>query len=222
MHGSPANRTARAIGPWLVIGVVALAVAACGSSSPSGSPTGAASAETSAAPTSAPSVAASAAASPSAASEAPSGGASGSPAASADVGPCSPSDIKVVATNAGGAAGSRGADVQITAIGEASCRLPSRPMVALLDATGQPVLQTPITVDADGPLVSGPSPVQFTYEFSNWCSPTVSTPWTVVLATGVGAVPVTGLTYQEADLPPCNGPGQPPSITASGWTAAGS
>ena len=127
-----------------------------------------------------------------------------------------------MATDAGGAAGSRGADVQITAIGEATCRLPSRPMVALLDATGQAVLQTPITVDADGPLVSGPSPVQFTYEFSNWCSPTVSTPWTVVLATAVGAVPVTGLTYQEADLPPCNGPGQPPSITASGWTAAGS
>ena len=218
MHGSPAHRTARAIGPWLVIGVVSLALVACGSSSPSGSP----SAPTSAPSVPAPSVPASAAASPSAASAAPSSGASGSPAASADIGPCSPSDIKVVATDAGGAAGSRGADVQITAIGAATCRLPSRPMVALLDATGQAVLQTPITVDADGPLVSGPSPVQFTYEFSNWCSPTVSTPWTVVLATAVGAVPVTGLTYQEADLPPCNGPGQPPSITASGWTTAGS
>ncbi len=127
-----------------------------------------------------------------------------------------------MATDAGGAAGSRGADVSITAIGEATCRLPSRPMVAMLDPTGAAVLQTPITADAAGPLVSGSTTVAFTYEFSNWCSATPSTPWSVVLATTVGAVPVTGIVYQEADLPPCNGPGQPPSITTSDWTTAGS
>jgi len=210
MHGSPAHRSARSIGLALLAGALSLAVAACGSSAASASSTTAASTAASAPATpAAPTVAA---------SGAPSTAASGSPAASAEVGPCSPSDIKVVATDAGGAAGRRGADVAITAIGAASCRLPSRPMVALLDPSGQAVLQTPITVDAEGPLVSGSAPARFTYEFSNWCAPSASTPWSVVLATAVGAVPVSGITYQEADLPPCNGPGQPPSITTSDWT----
>jgi len=106
----------------------------------------------------------------------------------------------------------------VTAIGEAACRVTSKPMIALMDPSGQVVLQSPIQIDDAGPVVSASAPSGFTYEISNWCSPTTATPWTVVLATSVGAVPVTGIQYGTDDLPPCNGPGQPATLTTSDWT----
>jgi Protein of unknown function (DUF4232) len=144
-------------------------------------------------------------------------GGSGAASPSGELNPCGPNDIEVEATDGGGAAGSRGADVSITAIGEAKCRLPSSPMVALLDPSGKALLQTPITVDSDGPVVSGDDSVTFTYEFSNWCAPTTATPLVAVIATAIGTIPVTGIQYGPDDLPPCNGPGQPAQLTTSAW-----
>ena len=206
--------------PWaslvtasVLVAAVVLVAAGCASNvTVTATPTQPQSAAASASVEPSPSVA-SAAPSASTATAAPSE--SASPGASAEVGPCGPNDITVTATDAGGAAGSRGADVTVTAVGQASCRLTAHPMVAFLDAGGQVVLQTPIQV-GDGPLVSAASPASFTFEMSNWCAPT-STPWTVVFATSVGTVPVAGIRYQQADLPPCNGPGEPPSLTTSDW-----
>ena len=117
-----------------------------------------------------PTASATATASPSASS-----GASTTPAASptasassAAVADCGPGDLTVTGGPWGGAAGSRGADVTVTA-GATACRLPARPVVALADPTGKDLVHSTLPVTGDGPVLAAGSSRAFSFRVSNWC-----------------------------------------------------
>jgi Protein of unknown function (DUF4232) len=141
-----------------------------------------------------------------------------SPSGSAPAGPCSTVDIKASDGPWGGAAGSRGADVTVTATSTASCLLPPRPVVAIVDATRTVVLQAKPVV-ATGQRTLGPGrPASFSIIFGNWCDPAPKLPLHPVLVLDSGLVEIGGLALATVDdLPPCNGPGQPATISATDW-----
>jgi hypothetical protein len=140
--------------------------------------------------------------------------ASSSPAAAA----CAGADITATGGPWEGAAGSRGSSIVVTNAGSVACALPADPTVAMLDQAGTVVLaNTPPQSGAGPTLVSGSS-VGFSLVIGNWCDQQVTFPLHFSLALAADAVEVDGLFATTLDdLPPCNGPGQPPSISTSGW-----
>jgi len=135
-------------------------------------------------------------------------------------GPCVVTDLAVAADPWGAAAGSRGADVAVQNQGGASCSLPSGPSVAILDDSGGTVLEGSADAVSDGlTLVPGAS-ASFTILFSNWCDETVALPLHVVLRVGDEGLQIPTLDLAAGDLPPCNGPDQPPSLSINAWAAS--
>jgi hypothetical protein len=137
---------------------------------------------------------------------------------SAPAGPCSTADIKASGGPWGGAAGSRGADVTVTITRIGSCLLPPRPVIAIVDATRTVVLQTkPVVATGERTLAAGQT-ASFSMIFSNWCDPAPKLPLRPVLVLDSGLVEIGGLALATVDdLPPCNGPGQPATISATDW-----
>jgi hypothetical protein len=118
----------------------------------------------------------------------------------------------------GGAAGSRGADVIVRNQGSAPCVLPMEPTIAIVDPAGNAVLQSPPALGASGPTIQPTGSASFSFEFSNWCQPSVNLPLHALLVLASGSVAVGGLSaVTQDDLPPCNGPGQPASLSTTGW-----
>ena len=171
-----------------------LALAACGNTpSPS--------------PSVAPSTVASATAAPS--SEAPS--------ASAAAGACVATDIEASGGPWGGAAGSRGSDIVVQNHGSAACLLPAGPTVALLDAGGAVLLSTPARAGS-GPTISPGGTIGFSLLIGNWCAQGTPLPIHFRMALASDAVDIANLVVSTTDeLPPCNGPGQPASLSTSDW-----
>jgi hypothetical protein len=147
------------------------------------------------------------------------GGASAAPSAPPPTA-CSTADVRVSGGPWGGAAGSRGADVTVSVTGTGSCLLPPRPVVAIVDATRTVVLQTkPVVASGERTLTPG-GPTAFSILFGNWCDPSPKLPLRPVLVLDSGLVEISGLALATVDaLPPCNGPGQPASLSASDWRA---
>jgi hypothetical protein len=116
----------------------------------------------------------------------------------------------------GGAAGSRGADVVVTA-GNGSCQLTAAPVVGIADKSGAVLLNSHLPVGADGPLVSAAAAYTFSFQLSNWCDEGTALPLQAVLALASGSVEIAGATLAAADLPPCNGPGQPAMLSTTDW-----
>jgi Protein of unknown function (DUF4232) len=134
---------------------------------------------------------------------------------------CSAADVSATGGPWGGAAGSRGADVAVTSTSGSPCVLLPRPVVAVLDAAGDVVLEARPVVATGTPMLSAGSSAHFSIMFSNWCSPSPKLPLRPVLALDEGFVEIAGLTLTTVDaLPPCNGPGQPPTISATEWRAS--
>jgi hypothetical protein len=134
---------------------------------------------------------------------------------------CSAADVTATGGPWGGAAGSRGADVAVTSTSGSPCVLLPRPVVALLNAAGDVVLEARPVVATGTPILSAGSSTHFSIMFSNWCSPDPKLPLRPVLALDEGFVEIGGLTLTTVDaLPPCNGPGQPPTISATEWRAS--
>lgn len=187
-HASRHRRPRSAI----VVLLGALLVAACGnppSPSPSASPS------VSASPSTAPSSAA--------------------PSATATA--CTAADIRATGGPWGGAAGSRGSDIVVENHGSIPCLLPAGPAIALVDAGGTVVLSTPAKA-GEGPSVAPGGSVGFSLVFGNWCSEGTPLPLTFQLALAGDAVGIGGLAASSVDdLPPCNGPGLPPSLSATDW-----
>jgi hypothetical protein len=131
---------------------------------------------------------------------------------------CTAADLQASGGPWGGAAGSRGADVSVALKGAASCLLPPRPVVAILDATGVVVVQAaPVVASSQPPLAAG-APASFSILFGNWCAPGPKLPFRPVMVVDGATVEIAGLSLTTTDaLPPCNGPGQPASISATDW-----
>lgn len=137
--------------------------------------------------------------------------------ASPAIGQCTTADIDATAGPLGGAAGSRGADVVVTTSGSVSCRLPASPAVAVVDPAGNVLLHSQLPLTADGPLISPTGSLRFSFQLSNWCDRSVTTPLHFLLTLAGGSLDISGLTMAADDLPPCNGPGQPASISTTDW-----
>jgi hypothetical protein len=124
----------------------------------------------------------------------------------------------VTAAPWGGAAGSRGTDVTVVNQGPSDCVLPSGPQVAVVDAGGNVLAQSRQAAGGAGTAIQPNQTIGFSVLLGNWCNQSVSLPLHVRLALTSGAVDIAGSTLATSDdLPPCNGPGQPPSLSASEW-----
>lgn len=188
----PSRGTPRGL---LVAGLIGLLlVAACGNPpSPSPSPT----------------------ASP---STSPSAAATTSPSASAEPAACTAADLTATGGPWGGAAGSRGSDVVVENHGTVACLLPAAPTVALVDAAGTAVLSNAPAPAGSGPALDPGGSAGFSVVLGNWCDQSVGLPLKISMALATGSLDVVNLTIATLDdLPPCNGPGQPATISATDW-----
>ena len=184
------NYPLRALRGTLLISLAILA-AACAPATTSPSPT--------------PSAAATAAASAAATAAATAGGA------------CSPDDLALTGGSWGAAAGSRGAEVSVENRGSAACTLPAGPSVAILDAAGTSLIESQPPADEPGPTLEPGRLTTFTILVSNWCEEGTALPLRVILRAGAAGIPIPGLDMTADDLPPCNGPGQPATLSANPW-----
>jgi hypothetical protein len=143
--------------------------------------------------------------------------ASTTPPGSADES-CASTDLRVTGGPWGGAAGSRGTDVAVENRGSSSCRLPAGPVVAILGATGGLLLQSgPIRV-GQGPTIRPNGAISFSLVFGNWCAEPLTLPLRFQLALAAGPIEIAGVSMASRDeLPPCNGPGQPASLSTTSW-----
>jgi hypothetical protein len=147
----------------------------------------------------------------------PSGAAAPTTAAGAA---CTAADLSATAGGWSAAAGSRGADVLVENAGSSACVLGATPSVAVVDDAASVLLETdpgePGT--GEGPTLEPGGTATFTVLASNWCDEPVGLPYHLVLRADGGAVQVGGLDVATADdLPPCNGPGQPATLSANAW-----
>jgi hypothetical protein len=133
---------------------------------------------------------------------------------------CASTDLRVTGGPWGGAAGSRGTDVVVENRGSSSCRLPAGPVVAILGATDGVLLQSgPIPV-GQGPTIRPHEAISFSLVFGNWCDEPLTLPLRFQLALTAGAIEIAGVSMASRDeLPPCNGPGQPASLSTTSWEA---
>jgi hypothetical protein len=139
-----------------------------------------------------------------------------SPSAEAG-GPCAPTDLALTGGGWGAAAGSRGTDVSVENRGSSACMLPAGPAVAVVDPAGTVLLESAPVADEGAPILEPGAVATFTILFSNWCQEGTTLPLHVVLRAGADSIPIPGLDMTGDDLPPCNGPGQPPALSANPW-----
>ena len=145
---------------------------------------------------------------------------SASPSTSASAEPvaCSATDLTATGGPWGGAAGSRGSDVVVENHGSAACLLPAAPTAALVDAGGAAVLSNAPAPAGSGPALEPGSSVGFSVVLGNWCDQAVALPLKVSLALASGSLDVANLAIPTVDeLPPCNGPGQPATLSTTPW-----
>jgi hypothetical protein len=142
---------------------------------------------------------------------------SSEPSTSATVAACAGTDISATGGPWGGAAGSRGSDIVLENHGSAACLLPASPTIALLDDGGT-VLLTTAARAGSGPSLAPNGAVGFSLLFGNWCSQSVRLPLHFRVALASDALDIGNLLVSTTDeLPPCNGPGLPASLSASDW-----
>ena len=134
---------------------------------------------------------------------------------------CTANDIRATGGPWGGAAGSRGSDIIVENVGTAACLLPAVATVGLVDPAGTAVLTSPPGQSGSGPELAPAGRVGFSLVLGNWCDQAVTLPLRVRLALAAEAVDIGELVVASVDdLPPCNGPGQPATMTTTEWQSA--
>ena len=126
---------------------------------------------------------------------------------SAGGGACTPDDLALTGGSWGAAAGSRGAEVSVENRGSAACTLPAAPSVALLDAAGTAIIESPPPTDEPGPTLEPGGVTTFAILFSNWCDEGTALPLRVVLRSGSAGIPIPGLDYDRRRCPAVQRPG---------------
>lgn len=154
------------------------------------------------------------------ASPSPSVTASASPAppSASAVAACVATDVVATGGPWGGAAGSRGSDVTVENRGSAPCLLPAGPTVALVDQAGAAILTSSPTLAGAGPELPAGGSIGFSLLLGNWCDDAVSLPLRLRLALASDGIDINDLVVATLDdLPPCNGPGQPATLSTTDW-----
>lgn len=118
-----------------------------------------------------------------------------------------------------GAAGSREGSILATNTSGAACALGGSPRLSLTDAAGNVLVSTSEAGSSPEAVVLGPGEsARATVRFSNWCGVTDGTAAVrAALPGGADTAPVSAA-GEGVSWPPCNGPGQPPSLQVRGWT----
>ena len=143
---------------------------------------------------------------------------SASPSAAASPAACASADVSASGGPWGGAAGSRGSDIVVQNRGTAACLLPAGPTIALVDQGGTVLLANTPPQVGTGPAIEPGGTIGFSLLIGNWCDQAVSLPLHFSLGLAGGAVDIDNLVATTIDdLPPCNGPGQPASLSATDW-----
>jgi hypothetical protein len=131
---------------------------------------------------------------------------------------CTPGDVIATGGPWGGAAGSRGSDVVVENRGAASCVLPAGPTVALVDPAGTAILATSPTLAGAGPELAAGGSIGFSLLLGNWCDESVNLPLHLRMALASEGIDIDELVVATVDdLPPCNGPGQPATLSTTAW-----
>ncbi len=201
-------RSVRRIVNPVVAVLLGLALAACG---------GTATVTPAPSPSPSPSPSASASASP---SPAPSASPSARPTEPATGDFCAPDDLAVSGGPWDSAAGSRGAQVILENQGDGACSLTAVPHVALVDSTLRGLVESDAPGSATGPVLEPGTSAGFLVVLGNWCDETVVPPIKVVLRLPDGGIQIQNMDLAASDLPPCNGPGQPPVLSVDPWSLA--
>jgi hypothetical protein len=147
------------------------------------------------------------------------GGTSGSPqpSASGAATACAPADVVFSAEPWGGAAGSRGTVVTVTlASGREACTLSTAVVGQIADADSKALVHG--ESDLSGRTVALETDAAFTIgvQWSNWCGEAPAAPIQLSLSlSGWGGAwaPISAKTAGTDPVPPCNGPGQPSSLS---------
>jgi hypothetical protein len=142
--------------------------------------------------------------------------ASTGPAATAAAALCLSGALAVSGGPWGAAAGSRGADIIVANQGDVACTLTATAQVAIVDDTSEPIVQSDPSTDG-GPLLDPGESAAFTILFGNWCDESAALPLHVLVRTADAGLQVQGLDLTASDLPPCNGPDQPPVLNVQPW-----
>ncbi len=96
--------------------------------------------------------------------------------------------------------------------------MPAGPTVALVDQGGTVVLTSSPTLAGAGPELAAGGSIGFSLLLGNWCDQAVSLPLHFRLALASGGVDISALVVQTIDdLPPCNGPGEPATLSTTEW-----
>jgi len=139
---------------------------------------------------------------------------------------CTSADLRAAGALAG-AAGSREGSIRITNQSGTACSLQGTPTITLLDQNGNPITsgvafstapawwqKNNASQPAGWPVVTiDPGAVaSFQIQWSNWCPQGRPSPTWRIAIPGGGTVDVTGMDTL-AGSPPCNGPGQPSTVS---------
>ena len=131
---------------------------------------------------------------------------------------CTVLEIRATGGPWGGAAGSRGSDIVVENRGAAPCLLPAGPVIAIVDQGGTALMTSTPPPVGSGPELGPGGTIGFSLALGNWCQQPVSLPLRFRLALVGEAVDIEGLAVTTADdLPPCNGPGQPATLSTTAW-----
>ena len=134
-------------------------------------------------------------------------------------GECAPDDLRVGGGPWEASAGSRFAELTVTNQDNAACTLPAEPSVAVADAPGSVLIATDPAGAVPGPRRGAGGTARFSLQFANWCDPAAAMPARLLFLIAGGGIDVADLALPTADdMPPCNGPDQPPSLTATEWS----
>jgi hypothetical protein len=140
------------------------------------------------------------------------------PSASAAEAACTAAGITATGGPWGGAAGSRGSDVVVANGGSAGCLLPASPTIAVVDQAGTVLLSNAPAQAGTGPSIAPGGTIGFSLVIGNWCEQAVNLPLHISLALASETVDIDALTIATVDdLPPCNGPGLPASLSTTEW-----
>ena len=96
--------------------------------------------------------------------------------------------------------------------------LPAAPTVALLDQSGTAILTSSPAAAGSGPELAPGGSIRFSLLLGNWCDQSVNLPLHLRVALAIDGVDIGDLTVATVDdLPPCNGPGEPATLSATEW-----
>jgi hypothetical protein len=87
-----------------------------------------------------------------------------------------------------------------------------------VDQAGTALLTSSPTLAGAGPELAARGSIGFSLLVGNWCDQAVSLPLHLRLALASDGVDIDELVVATVDdLPPCNGPGQPATLTTTSW-----